>query len=108
MAREVAITRDDNPLAVQQGRRWFLMNLQHNVGMGTNRLNPNNTVGAQHEGSEHGELGVLQRFTGTQVLVGGGRISGGSRAVEPNSVGLSGAMASLLAGENLVRETRGL
>lgn len=98
---------DDNPLANLIGRRWMLMSLIQNLGRGTNPLNPNNTVGALQEGTEHGELGVLQRFH-SAVLVGGGRPSGGAREVEPNSTGLTGAMQSMLMGEALLAQTRGL
>ena len=93
-----------NRLARAIGDRLFLMNLVHQVGGGTNPLNPNNTVGALREGAEHGELGVLQQFAAAP-LVGGGRASG--RLVDSEPVSTPRTMEQLWQVEELLRTTRG-
>ncbi len=92
-----------NRLARLLGQRWFLMNLAHQVGAGTNPLNPNNTVGALREGAEHGELGALQRFDPGMGL--GGRIAYKPTDSEPSSTART--LDQLWFTEELLRTTRG-
>ena len=96
-----------NALARRQGQQWFLMNLVHQVGQGTNGLNPNNTVGALREGAEHGELGILQRFIAGMGL--GGRIAYKPTDSEPSSTPRTQqTLDQLWFQEELLRTTRGL
>lgn len=92
-----------NQLARTLGQRYFLMNLVHQVGQGTNPLNAQNTVGPAREGAEHGELGILQRFQNAMGF--GGRFS--SKHTDSEPVSTPRTLDQLWQTEELLRTTRG-
>jgi len=95
-----------NRLARVQGQRYFLMNLVHQVGQGTNGLNPNTTVGPLRDDAEHGELGVLQQFRNAMGL--GGRVAYKPTDSEPSSTPRTRqTLDALWFQEELLRTTKG-
>lgn len=89
----------DSPIALFVATKLRGMNLVHQLGQGTNPIQngPEGVAVAK----EHGELGILQTYdaTGVNVLVGGGRPSGGANASQPNTGDLTSLSSRPLLGE---------